>query len=120
VQRILTIVPGLLFLLAETIAGFDPPPSVSSAPSRERHRFAEDLSAMRELANESAQAAIKTFEKRSSFEQSLVNAAYLLIVLPLSDHKDGHTAAASYWPRPERVRLARFPAAAPLSRFTCS
>jgi hypothetical protein len=83
VQRILTIVPGLLFLLAETIAGFDPPPSVSSAPSRERHRFAEDLSAMRELANESAQAA-------------------------------------SYWPRPERVRLARFPAAAPLSRFTCS
>ena len=49
-------------------------------PSRERHRFAEDLSAMRELANESAQAALKTFEKRSSFERALVNAAYLLIV----------------------------------------
>ncbi len=36
---------------------------------------------MRELANESAQAAIETFEKRSSFEGALVNATYLLIAL---------------------------------------
>lgn len=28
-QRILTIVPDLLFLLAKTMARFDPPPSVS-------------------------------------------------------------------------------------------
>ncbi|MCY2992963.1 MAG: hypothetical protein NTY19_34540 [Planctomycetota bacterium] len=51
-----------------------------STPPREHHRFAEDLSAMRELANESAQAAIKTFEQRSAFERALVNAAYLLLV----------------------------------------
>lgn len=37
---------------------------------------------MRELANETAQADIKTFEKRFSWERALVNAAYLLIVLP--------------------------------------
>ena len=37
---------------------------------------------MRELANESARAAIKTFEKRSAFQQALVNAAFLLMVLP--------------------------------------
>ena len=59
----------------------DKRPSPAREP-RERQRCAEDLSAMRQLANESAQAAIKIYEKRSSLKQALVNAAYLLIMLP--------------------------------------